>query len=272
VRQLGILLTAAVCLLGGTSINLTADAAASTRTARVAGHRSHGAPKARPACGAVPAPTPRGSHRVCQASVRGLHRTRAPQRRPGADGPKSTNAPPPSAAAAGKARAAVIAAILATQCQNTETAPEAGNLGLIRAAILCLVNRVRAQNGESPLLLSGALERAAEGHSRELISADYFAHVSPTGMTPVDRIRATGYIPGPSVGYVIGENLAWGTYGLATPQSIVSAWVASPGHLANILESQYRETGIGITPQVPRSLGGGSPGATYAQEFGVVIH
>jgi uncharacterized protein YkwD len=69
---------------------------------------------------------------------------------------------------------------------------------------------------------------------------------------------------------VIGENLAWGTYQLSTPQSIVSAWIASPGHLANILESSYRDTGIAIAPQVPSSLSGGSPGATYAQEFGVI--
>jgi uncharacterized protein YkwD len=116
------------------------------------------------------------------------------------------------------------------------------------------------------------LEAAAEGHCAELISDNYFAHVSPSGETPVDRIRATGYIPGPSVGYVIGENLAWGTYVLSTPQAIVSAWVASPGHLANILESQYTETGIGITPAVPKSLGEGNPGGTYAQEFGVVVH
>jgi uncharacterized protein YkwD len=150
--------------------------------------------------------------------------------------------------------------------------PEAGDVGLVREAILCLVNKVRAQHGESPLELNNDLGQAAAGHSDELISADYFAHVSPSGETPVDRIRGTGYIPSPAVGYVIGENLAWGTYALATPQAIVSAWVASPGHLANILEAQYRQTGIGVTPAVPVAFGGGAPGATYAQEFGVIVH
>jgi uncharacterized protein YkwD len=47
--------------------------------------------------------------------------------------------------------------------------------------------------------------------------------------------------------------------------------VASPGHLANILESQYQDTGIGVVPAVPPSLGGDEQGATYAQEFGVII-
>ena len=172
--------------------------------------------------------------------------------------------PPPQLAAA-------IAAVLATPCQNTELTPEAGNLALVRAAVLCLINRERAQNGDAPLAASPQLEEAAEGHSQELIADDYFAHVSPSGETPVDRIRDTGYIPSPDDGYVIGENLAWGTYDLSTPQAIVAAWIASPEHLANILEAQYVETGIGVMPAVPASLAEGAPGATYAQEFGVII-
>jgi uncharacterized protein YkwD len=194
----------------------------------------------------------------------------------GAAGPATpAPAPEPTSTAAiqasSTAHAATIAGVLETPCPNTELTPEASNIPLIRAAILCLINHKRAENSESPLKLSAQLEQAAEGHCQELIADDYFAHVSPSGETPVDRIRETGYIPNPSVGYVIGENLAWGTYQLSTPQAIASAWFASPGHLANILESQYTETGIGITPAVPASLAPNSPGATYAQEFGVII-
>jgi uncharacterized protein YkwD len=167
--------------------------------------------------------------------------------------------------------AASIAAVLATPCQNTEVTPEAENLDVVRAAVLCLVNHVRAQHGETPLAPDPHLEHAAQEHSQELVDRDYFAHVSPDGESPVDRIRKTGYIPGPSFGYVIGENLAWGTLSLSTPQSIVSAWVASPGHLANILEGQYQDTGIGVVASVPPSLGNGQEGATYSQEFGVIV-
>ena len=167
--------------------------------------------------------------------------------------------------------AAQAASVLATTCQNTEITPEASNVALAREAVMCLVNHVRAEHGEAPLKTNSDLERAADEHSRELVELDYFAHVSPSGLTPVQRIRETGYIPGPEFGYVIGENLAWGTLNLSTPQSIVNAWVASPGHLANILESQYKETGIGIVASVPPSLGNGQPGATYAQEFGVLL-
>jgi uncharacterized protein YkwD len=145
---------------------------------------------------------------------------------------------------------AQIAAALTAQCANTEIKPEPANVPAVRAAVLCLINRVRAEHGEAPLVTNADLERAAEEHSQELVADDYFAHVSPSGLTPVQRIEDTGYVPGPSFGYVLGENLAWGTLNLATPEQIVQAWVASPGHLANILESQYKDTGIGVTAAV----------------------
>ncbi len=156
-------------------------------------------------------------------------------------------------------------------CQNTELTPEAGNLTLVSEAVLCLINRERAADGEAQLLPNPELAAAAEAHAQELVAEDYFAHVSPSGETPADRIRGTGYIPSASDGYLIGENLAWGTLSLATPRAIVAAWLASPEHRANILEGHYRETGIGVSPAVPSSLSEGAPGATYAQEFGTII-
>jgi uncharacterized protein YkwD len=169
-------------------------------------------------------------------------------------------------------RAVTIAKVLATPCQNAQLVPDSSNLPLVREAVLCLVNVERAENGETPLVANAELERAAEGHGQEMISLNYFDHVSPSGLTPVGRIRTTGYLPSDEVGYVIGENLAWGTFGLATAQAIVNAWIASPGHLANILESRYRDTGIGIIPRVPLALAEGAPGALYTQEFGVIVH
>jgi len=170
------------------------------------------------------------------------------------------------------AQAGVIAKVLATPCQNTQLTPEAGNLGLVRAAILCLINTERAQNGEEPLGADPHLQQAAESHGREMLLVDYFDHVSPSGLTPVARIRSTGYVPNSEVGYVIGENLAWGTLSLSTPQAIVNAWIASPEHLANILEAKYRDTGIDVQPEVPAQLSEGIAGALYTQEFGVIVH
>jgi uncharacterized protein YkwD len=248
-------------------------AAASSRPShRPAGHRSH---KQCAHASARASARARATKHVCHANVRAPH-ARVHVKSSPSHASRPTPAPRPEQTAPAQSHqaqstAATIAAVLATPCQNTELSPNPGNLALVRAAVLCLINRERAQNDEDPLESNVQLEQAAEGHSQELIADDYFAHVSPSGETPVDRIRATGYIPNATVGYVIGENLAWGTYQLSTPQAIVSAWIASPGHLANILEAQYRETGIGVTPDVPQSLAADSPGATYAQEFGVIL-
>lgn len=167
--------------------------------------------------------------------------------------------------------AATIASVLATPCQNTELTPEAANITVVREAVLCLINHERAEHSVAPLTVNAQLQSAAEGHNAEMLQVDYFAHVAPDGETPVERIEKTGYIANESEGYVIGENLAWGTYTLSTPKAIVEAWIASPGHLANILESRYTETGIAVVPAVPQSYGEGNPGATYAQEFGVIL-
>jgi uncharacterized protein YkwD len=161
--------------------------------------------------------------------------------------------------------------VLATPCQDTQITPEPSNLDAASASVLCLVNHERAKAGETPLNSDPRLQAAARSHVDELIAQDYFAHVSPSGVTPVDRIRSEGYIPGPEFGYLIGENLAWGTLSLATPQAIVEAWMNSPEHRENILEARYADTGIALTPAVPASLSDGQPGATYAQEFGTVI-
>lgn len=171
-----------------------------------------------------------------------------------------------------ESRATVLASVLATACQNTEVTPEEGNLEAIDAATVCLVNQERARNGELPLRVNAELEAAAQGHSEEMVSENYFAHVAPSGLTPVGRVQSTGYIPNPRVGYTLGENIAWGTLQLSTPSAIVAAWIASPEHLENILYGAYLDTAIGVAPAAPASLGDGQPGAVYTQEFGVIVH
>jgi uncharacterized protein YkwD len=163
-----------------------------------------------------------------------------------------------------------IAEVLSTPCENTELTPEAANLEAVDAATLCLVNQERARDNELPLLPNAQLAQAAARHSESMVGEDYFAHISPTGETPLERVQSSGYIPNADVGYTIGENIAWGTLYLATPSSIVAAWIASPEHLANILSAEYRDTAVSVLPAAPPSLAEGQPGAVYTQEFGVI--
>jgi uncharacterized protein YkwD len=158
-------------------------------------------------------------------------------------------------------------------CANTTLTPTVRNLDLVRAATLCLINRERRRAGERPLRPNTRLRRAAQAHTESMAFGDYFEHVGPGGSgggTPLARLRAVGYISS-ARGYEVGENIAWGTLSLATPRAIVAAWMASPSHRANILDSRYRETGIGVSPHPPASLAHGQAGAIYTQDFGVII-
>jgi uncharacterized protein YkwD len=144
--------------------------------------------------------------------------------------------------------------------------PDARNLAAVEAATLCLINRERAAHGERALKSDPRLEQAAYDHSRDMVARDYFEHVSPGGQTPLQRIRASGFIPA-GHGFAVSENVAWGTLWLATPAEIVRAWMESPGHRAVLLSRSYSYTGIGVAPAVPRSLAKGQAGAIYTQDF-----
>ena len=104
-----------------------------------------------------------------------------------------------------------------------------------------------------------------------MVEHDYFEHIAPDGSTPLIRFKESGYIHDSRNGYSIGENIAWGTLQLATPKAIVDAWMNSPGHRANILNAQFKETAIGVVPKVPSALDKSQAGAIYTQDFGVII-
>lgn len=104
-------------------------------------------------------------------------------------------------------------------------------------AFLNLINNYRQANGLPTLTMSTALFNASEGHSYDMGARGYFAHNTPEGVTPWDRIRAAGY------GYntYLGENLA---AGYTTSQSVFDAWRNSAGHNANMLSGNYHAIGV----------------------------
>lgn len=155
-------------------------------------------------------------------------------------------------------------------CEGAQLQPSDTNLEQVIAATLCLIDRERASAGEQPLREDAELAHAAQGHSESMSEQGYFEHVSPDGQTPVQRLRAVGYITPAAGAYEIGENIAWGSLSDATPEAIVSAWMHSPPHRANILDSSFRDSGIGISPDLPASFADGEPGAIYTQDFGAL--
>ena len=103
--------------------------------------------------------------------------------------------------------------------------------------VVRLVNAQRAQNGLKPLAENWELSRVARYKSADMASRRYFSHESPTYGSPYQMMRSFGI----SFRFA-GENIA---YGQRTPAAVVSAWMNSSGHRANILSSSYTQIGVG---------------------------
>ena len=169
-------------------------------------------------------------------------------------------------AASTAALALVLAAPAAASaaCTDTEVLPTADTLSVVATATVCLLNEERAAHGLDPVQENGALTRASLAYSQRLVAESFFAHEAPDGTDVVDRLTLSGYIR-PSSGWEVGENLAWAQGVLASPRNVVNAWMASPGHKANVLTRSYREIGIGIVLGTPTA---GSDGSTFTTNFG----
>ncbi len=155
----------------------------------------------------------------------------------------------------------------AMPCANADAIP--GNVGepLVRTATLCLLNQERTSRGLKPLKASTPLLTVARRYSEQMVRQRFFAHVSPSGSTLVQRVRkSTRYLRG-ARSWALGENIAWGSGTLATPANTVRAWMRSPGHRKNILTPRFRHIGIGVTGGAPRPTNG-LPAATYTTDFG----
>jgi uncharacterized protein YkwD len=154
-------------------------------------------------------------------------------------------------------------------CADAGLRPTRANGSRAEAATFCLINVQRARHDLLALRQNADLARSSARHSQDMVSENYFDHVSPNGETPLARISASTYLPRRS-GYELGENIAIGTMQLATPVAIVASWMSSARHRANILNPRFRDTGIGIVARVPSRYSGGQRGATYTEQFGAI--
>jgi uncharacterized protein YkwD len=122
-------------------------------------------------------------------------------------------------------------------------AAEAGDPALARLedALHDAVNQVRAREGLIPLQRDGAVDRVARAHSHDMVARGYFAHETPEGLTPPDRL-ARGGVTGISLA---GENVGLTNRGDPN-REIVGNWLASPVHRQNLLAPMFNVTGIGV--------------------------
>ncbi len=117
---------------------------------------------------------------------------------------------------------------------NTTAAPSTSNY---ERRVAELVNVERQKNGLAPLTLDPAISNVARIKSKDMSDNNYFAHQSPTYGSAADMLTQNG------IRYSAwGENIAAGQ---KTPEEVVSAWMNSPGHKANILASHFTKIGVG---------------------------
>lgn len=110
-----------------------------------------------------------------------------------------------------------------------------GSTSSAAQAVLSQVNAARAQNGLSALTLDANMNRAANVRAAEL--AQSFSHTRPNGSRGLTALSEAG------VSYrAAGENIAAGQQ---TAQAVVSAWMNSSGHRANILSTKFSRMGVG---------------------------
>lgn len=112
--------------------------------------------------------------------------------------------------------------------------------------VIVLVNEARAAGAScggtaygpaGSVSLNTALRCSARVHSQDMAIQGFFDHVNPDGEDPFDRMTLAGYDYATAA-----ENIAAGQL---TPQLVMSGWMASPGHCANIMNPAFTELGVG---------------------------
>lgn len=137
--------------------------------------------------------------------------------------------------------AIVIAAALVLQF--VAITPKAGSVkgaqtDFSRQALLDESNKVREANDVPILNLNDQLNEAAALKAHDMLSHQYWAHVSPDGTTPWFWFRKVGYRYD-----FAAENLA---KGFRTPSGVVTAWMNSEEHRTNALSNDYQDVGFGV--------------------------
>jgi uncharacterized protein YkwD len=117
--------------------------------------------------------------------------------------------------------------------------PQHAELSTITTSrIIQLTNAERQKVGLSALTVNSKLSQAAQQKGQDMLKNQYFAHISPSGVTPWFWMKKAGYSYS-----VAGENLA---IDFIDAEEVVTAWLNSPSHKANMLGRDYTETGVAV--------------------------
>ena len=109
---------------------------------------------------------------------------------------------------------------------------------LTSKTLLDETNKARIDQGVAPLTLNANLNQAAQLKLDDMFASQYWAHVAPDGTTPWHWFEQANYRYAEA-----GENLA---KNFSSSGGVVSAWMVSPTHRANVLKETYRDVGFAV--------------------------
>ena len=120
---------------------------------------------------------------------------------------------------------------------NTSSSTETSNMNSDEKEVFDLINKQRTNNGLAALKNDSEVQRVARIKAQDMVNNNYFSHTSPSYRSPFDKLKSF------KISYkTAGENIA----GNSSNSSAVTAWMNSSGHKANILNSNFNYTGIGV--------------------------
>lgn len=120
---------------------------------------------------------------------------------------------------------------------NSSQGSQTSTMTIDEKEVFNLINKQRTNNGLSALKVDSEVQRVAKIKAQDMVNNNYFLHTSPTYGSPFDMLKSF------KVSYkTAGENIA----GNSSNSGAVNAWMNSSGHKANILNSSFNYTGIGV--------------------------
>lgn len=168
--------------------------------------------------------------------------------------------------------AATTTAHAGNTCANADLQPtDVTQTAAAEIATRCLVNRERRRRHRRPMRYNDNLFQSSTWQAQDMVAYAYFDHQREGGPGFAGRITRFGYSKN-ARGYTLGENLAWGGGGGASPREIVAMWMQSPGHRANMLSRTFREQAVAAVLVNGDEIGGDYAGAgplvIYVNQFG----
>lgn len=120
---------------------------------------------------------------------------------------------------------------------SSNNTTQSSNMNSDEKEVFDLINKHRTNNGLTALKNDSEVQRVARIKAQDMVDNNYFSHTSPTYGSPFDMLKSF------KISYkTAGENIAANS----SNSNAVTAWMNSSGHKANILNSSFNYTGIGV--------------------------